>query len=229
MTNVPIHVAVIPDGNRRWARKNNLPEFEGHRIASEKTLPKMIESFMNAGVKYFTFWALSTENAKKRSKEENDNLVNLMRYFLKKKTAEFHKKNIRIKIIGDASVFPPDVQDLIQHAMTKTGTNTGMTVIFAINYGGRDEIMRAIQKMIKDDGADPVSVETFRQYLDTSDVPDPDLVIRTGGEKRLSGFMLWQTEYAEYDFIDKLFPEFTEEDWNRCISNFTQRERRFGK
>lgn len=229
MTNVPIHVAVIPDGNRRWARKNNLPEFEGHRIASEKTLPKMIESFMNAGVKYFTFWALSTENAKKRSKEENDNLVNLMRYFLKKKTAEFHKKNIRIKIIGDASVFPPDVQDLIQHAMTKTGANNGMTVIFAINYGGRDEIMRAIQKMMKDDGADSVSIEKFKQYLDTSDVPDPDLVIRTGGEKRLSGFMLWQTEYAEYDFIDKLFPEFTEEDWNRCITNFSQRERRFGK
>lgn len=228
MKTVPIHVALIPDGNRRWARKNNLPDFEGHRIASEKTLPKIIEECQKAGVKYFTFWALSTENAKKRSLEENKNLVNLMRMFLKSKIKDFKKKNIRIQVIGDITAFPEDVQLLIRNAMRETESNTALTVIFAVNYGGRDELVRAINKVIAQGNIDTVTSDHIRQNLDTSNVPDPDLVIRTGGEKRLSGFMLWQSEYAEYSFIDTLFPEFNEQDWAQCLSNFANRERRFG-
>ncbi|MFW5703620.1 MAG: polyprenyl diphosphate synthase [Patescibacteria group bacterium] len=233
MVTIPIHVAVIPDGNRRWARKNNLPDVEGHRIASEKTLPRLIEKSMDMGVKYFTFWALSTENAKKRSPEENRNLENLMRLFLRTKTQEFHKKNIRMKVIGDTERFPADVQKLIQKAVTKTANNTGMTVIFAVNYGGRDEIMRAINRLILEQSGSKsesgITAEALARYLDTKDIPDPDLVVRTGGEQRISGFMLWQSEYAEYRFSDKLFPEFTEQDWYDCIQSFSARERRFGK
>lgn len=225
---VPVHVAIIPDGNRRWARKNNLPEFEGHRISAEKILPNIIDALHDAGVEYFTFWALSTENAVKRTKAEYNNLVNLMRFFLKRRINELHKKNIRMKIIGDVSVFPDDVQKLITDSIEKTKNNTAMTVIFAINYGGRDEIIRAIKKIVSDNSHE-LSITDFKEFLDTHDVPDPDLIIRTGGEKRLSGFMLWQSEYAEYDFVDKLFPEFTEDDCRTAIDNFSQRERRFGK
>jgi undecaprenyl diphosphate synthase len=226
---IPTHVAIIPDGNRRWARKNNLPELEGHRVSAEKVLPKIIDSLATAGVKYFTFWALSTENVKKRSGDELNNLVNLMRFFLKRKVNELHEKNIRIKIIGDATVFPMDVQELICHAMEKTKDNTAMTVVFAINYGGRDEIIRAVRKAMEGIESRDMTMDEFQNLLDTRDMPDPDLIIRTGGDKRLSGFMLWQSEYAEYEFVDKLFPEFTEEDAANSLAAFAHRERRFGK
>jgi undecaprenyl diphosphate synthase len=226
---IPVHVAIIPDGNRRWARNKNLPEFEGHRVSAEKTLPIIIDSLHESGVKYFTFWALSTENLKKRTQQELDNLINLMRFFLKRKINELDKKNIRIRIIGDVSVFPEDLQKLITHAMNKTNDNTDMTVIFAINYGGRDEIIRAVQKIVAENPSEELSIDDFKNYLDTADLPDPDLIIRTGGDKRISGFLLWQSEYAEYEFMDKLFPDFTEEDCKKSILNFSERERRFGK
>lgn len=230
---IPIHVAIIPDGNRRWARSRNLPEFEGHRTSAEKVLPDIIDALHEKGVKYFTFWALSTENLKKRSEQEVKNLLNLMRFFLKKKINQLHKKNIRIKIIGDKKGFPKDLQDLIDHAIEKTQANTAMTVIFAINYGGRDEIIRAIKKIVENKSVEEIrnelNIDNFKDYLDTTDIPDPDLIIRTGGDRRISGFMLWQSEYAEYDFIDKLFPDFTEKDCYESISRFSQRERRFGK
>lgn len=229
-TGLPVHVAVIPDGNRRWARKNNLPELEGHRIASEKTLPKLIETAAKMGVKYFTFWALSTENAKRRSPEEQKNLMHLMRLFLRSKVNEFKKNNIKLQIIGNITELPQDVQDLMAAAIAKTSDCTGMTVIFAINYGGRDEIVRAVRRlMMEKHDTDAVSQDLLKQYLDTNDVPDPDLVVRTGGEQRLSGFMLWQSEYAEYRFSDKFFPEFSIDDWQECLTSFAQAERRYGK
>ncbi|MCX7996184.1 MAG: polyprenyl diphosphate synthase [Patescibacteria group bacterium] len=225
----PSHVAIIPDGNRRWARKHNLPEFEGHRISAEKILPSIIDSLMAEGVEYFTFWALSTENVTRRSPREYANLVNLMRMFLRKRTHELNKKNIRMKIIGDVTIFPDDIRKLIDDAIEKTKNNTGMTVIFGINYGGRDEILRAIRKLTAGNTTAEITCEKFREYLDTKDVPDPDLIIRTGGEHRISGFMLWQSEYAEYAFMDKLFPEITEADCKGVIKNFLSRERRYGK
>lgn len=227
--NIPVHVAIIPDGNRRWARQRNLPDIEGHRVSAEKVLPKIIEFLGNAGVKYFTFWALSTENATKRSKEEYSNLLKLMKFFLNRKVDALHKNNICIKIIGNTAAFSPDMQDSISRAIDKTKNNDGMTVIFAVNYGGRDEIVRAIHKAASADAIDGIMADSFGQFLDTSGIPDPDLIIRTGGEKRVSGFMLWQSEYAEYAFLDKLFPDFNEEDFHESIVNFEQRERRFGK
>lgn len=226
---IPSHIAIIPDGNRRWARKNNLPEFEGHRISAEKILPKIIDSLMAKGVQYFTFWALSTENAVKRPPAEYNNLINLMRLFLRKRTDELHKKNIRMKVIGNLEIFPSDVKELIAAATEKTKNNTAMTVIFAVNYGGRDEIIRAIKKLAVDLPMAEVTCEQFCRFLDTHDVPDPDLIIRTGGDRRISGFMLWQSEYAEYAFLDKLFPEFTEDDCRIILEDFARRERRFGK
>lgn len=225
---IPVHVALIPDGNRRWARNNNLPEFEGHRVGAEKVLPAIIDSLHEQGVKYFTFWALSTENLKKRSKNEVDNLLKLMTFFLKRKVNELHKKNCRIRIIGDVSAFSKDLQKLILDSMEKTKGNTAITVTFAINYGGRDEIIRAVKKIVEDNPKE-ITIKTFQQYVDTADIPDPDLIIRTGGDKRISGFMLWQSEYAEYDFIDKLFPDFNEHDCKDAIQRFGERERRFGK
>ncbi len=226
--NVPVHVAIIPDGNRRWARNRKLPEFEGHRVSAEKNLPDIIDAFHADGVKYFTFWALSTENLKKRSKKEVDNLLNLLRFFLKKRMNELHKKNLRIKVIGNVEAFPEDLQKLIHNAIIKTANNTEMTVVFALNYGGRDEIIRAIRKVIHNN-ENKVGIDEFKNYLDTYDIPDPDLIIRTGGDRRVSGFMLWQSEYAEYDFVDKLFPDFKEEDCHKSIEQFSNRERRFGK
>lgn len=226
--NIPVHVAIIPDGNRRWARQRNLPEVEGHRTGSEKTLPDIIDALHKAGVKYFTFWALSPENFKKRSESEIKNLLNLMTFFLKRKLEKLHKENIKLRIIGDTTVFPKNLQELIEHAKEKTKNNTAMTVIFALNYGGRDEIVRAVNKIIEEK-IPKVDSKIVSSYLDTAEFPEPDLIIRTGGDKRISGFLLWQSEYAEYDFVDKLFPDITEEDIHNSITKFSQRERRFGK
>lgn len=226
---IPMHVAIIPDGNRRWARKRGMPDVEGHRVSAEKVLPTIIENLNNAGVKYFTFWALSTENAKKRSKEEYNNLLGLMKFFLQRRVDRLHKKNVRIKIIGDVNSFPADIQKLVVQAMDMTKDNTAITVIFGINYGGRDEIIRGIKKAAAEGKIDDLTITNFGEFLDTKDIPDPDLIIRTGGEKRISGFMLWQSEYAEYFFTDKLFPEFSQEDIDESFKAFNATERRFGK
>lgn len=227
--NIPVHVAVIPDGNRRWARSKNLPDVEGHRVSSEKVLPQLIETMSNAGVKYFTFWALSTENAKKRSKEEYNNLLGLMKFFLERRVSKLHKKNVRIRVIGNVPSFPQEIQKSIAKAMELTKDNTGITVIFGISYGGRDEIIRGIQKAVADGKVNDLTVDNFGDFLDTKDIPDPDLIIRTGGEKRVSGFMLWQSDYAEYYFTKKLFPEFSTEDFEDAVAIFNKTERRFGK
>jgi undecaprenyl diphosphate synthase len=227
--NIPVHVAVIPDGNRRWARARKLPDVEGHRVSSEKVLPQIIETLSNAGVKYFTFWALSTENAKKRSKEEYNNLLGLMKFFLERRVSKLHKKNVRIRVIGNVESFPADIQKSVHKAMELTKDNTGITVIFGINYGGRDEIIRGIKKAAAEGKIEDLTIDTFGAFLDTKDIPDPDLIIRTGGEKRVSGFMLWQSEYAEYYFTEKLFPEFSPEDFEDAVAVFNKTDRRFGK
>lgn len=225
---IPAHVAIIPDGNRRWARKHNLPDVEGHRVSAEKVLPKLIEALSNAGVQYFTFWALSTENAQKRSVEENSNLLGLMKFFLERRVNKLHEKNLRIQTIGNIEAYSEDIKALIAKAIDKTKNNTGMTVVFGVNYGGRDEIIRAMHAIESEGNVKEITKETFGKYLDTRNMPDPDLIIRTGGDKRISGFMLWQSEYAEFDFSDKLFPEYTPEDCNKAIQDFASRDRRFG-
>lgn len=225
---IPTHIAIIPDGNRRWAASKGLPSFEGHRVGADKTLPALIEKAGELGIKYFTFWALSTENLVKRSPDEVSNLYKLIRFFVQVKLNDIHKKGARIKMIGNLHTLPDDIQKGITQAVEKTKDNTKITVIFAVNYGGRDEMIRAIKK-INSSEIDTVNKNNFGGYLDTADIPDPDLIIRTGGEKRLSGFMLWQSEYSEMDFADEFFPDFSPARLEKCVNDFSQRQRRFGK
>lgn len=220
---LPIHVAVIPDGNRRWAKNKGLPSFEGHRYAAQTVMPNLINKMIELDIKYFTLWALSTENLTGRSKEELNNLFDLIRYFLKNKLKEFKEKNIKLKVIGDVTKLPEDLQKEILKVEKDTLSNNKITVILGLNYGGRDEIIRAIKK------GQNFTKENFSSYLDTAGIPDPDLIIRTGGEKRMSGFMLWQSEYSEYYFSDLFFPDFTAEELEKSVINYSQRQRRFGK
>jgi len=220
----PKHVAIIPDGNRRWAKKNGKPTIEGHRYAAQTVLPKLINELAKHYIKYFTFWALSTENLIGRNKEELNNLFELIRYFLKNKLNEFKKKKIRFMVIGNLIELPNDLQKEIVKVTEDTKENKKMTVIFGLNYGGRDEIIRAISK-----SNGKISKENFSNYLDTAGIPDPDLIIRTGGEKRLSGFMLWQSEYSELYFSDLFFPDFTAKELLLAINDYKDRQRRFGK
>ena len=226
MDNLPKHIAIIPDGNRRWAKEKGLPTFEGHRFAAENTLLKLVDKLLQLKIKYFTFWALSTENLLKRSSKEIKNLFSLMEYFLRQKGEELNKKNIKIKVIGDLEKLPTHLQKEIEKIIKKTEKNTMMEIILAINYGGRDEIVRAIKK-IKDVKA--ISKENLDHYLDTAGIPPPDLIIRTGGEKRLSGFMLWQSEYSELYFTDVYFPDFNPQELEKAINNYLLRQRRFGQ
>lgn len=220
---LPKHVAIIPDGNRRWAKERGKPALEGHRYAAQTTLPNLTDELERLGIKYFTFWALSTENLTGRSKEELNNLFDLIRFFLRNKLKEFKKKQVRFKTIGDLTSLPEDLQKKILKITKDTEENKKMTIILGLNYGGRDEIIRAIKK------AKNLTKENFANYLDTAGIPDPDLIIRTGGEKRLSGFMLWQSEYSELYFTDLFFPDFTAKELEKAIKNYSERQRRFGK
>lgn len=228
-SNIPTHIAIIPDGNRRWAKHHGLSSFEGHRRGAEEIVPALIERASELGISYITFWALSTENNLNRSHQELDGLYKLMRFFLNRKLNEFNKKGIQLKFIGDVSTLPKDIYKGIQEAIIKTKNNKKITSIFAVNYGGRDEIVRAVKK-IKNSKLkiQNLNKENFKTLLDTVDIPDPDLIIRTGGEKRTSGFLLWQSEYAEYAFVDTYFPDFTAEEFEKSVKDFMQRQRRFG-
>ncbi|PIP14829.1 di-trans,poly-cis-decaprenylcistransferase [Candidatus Roizmanbacteria bacterium CG22_combo_CG10-13_8_21_14_all_35_9] len=227
---LPKHVVIIPDGNRRWAKEKGLPTIEGHRYAAQTTLPNLISELAKLNIKYFTFWALSTENLIGRSKEELDYLFDLTRFFLKNKLKEFKEKGIKLKIIGDLTNLPKDLQKEILKITADTKENKKMTLVLGLNYGGRDEIIRAIKK-IRNSKFEirNLTKENFGNYLDTTGIPDPDLIIRTGGEKRLSGFMLWQSEYSELYFSDLYFPDFTAKELEKSINNYLQRQRRFGK
>ena len=227
---LPKHVVIIPDGNRRWAKEKGLPTIEGHRYAAQTTLPNLISELAKLNIKYFTLWALSTENLIGRSKEELDYLFDLTRFFLKNKLKEFKEKGIKLKIIGDLTNLPKDLQKEILKITADTKENKKMTLVLGLNYGGRDEIIRAIKK-IRNSKFEirNLTKENFGNYLDTTGIPDPDLIIRTGGEKRLSGFMLWQSEYSELYFSDLYFPDFTAKELEKSINNYLQRQRRFGK
>ncbi|QQS44166.1 di-trans,poly-cis-decaprenylcistransferase [Candidatus Roizmanbacteria bacterium] len=224
------HVAIIPDGNRRWARSKGKPSIEGHRYAVEHTLPDLFDAVQELGIEYCTVWLLSPENFTKRTQEEVSNLLWLLKLFLKKRIEELDRKNVRMRIIGDIANLPADTQKELEAAIERTKTNTGTVVTFAINYGGRDELVRAIRNIVREHvDQESITKEYISNRIDTKDLPDPDLVIRTGGDKRTSGFMLWQAEYAEYAFVDKLFPDFTPADLKQCVEDFLHRQRRFGK
>ncbi|MBI2611621.1 di-trans,poly-cis-decaprenylcistransferase [Candidatus Gottesmanbacteria bacterium] len=238
LNNTPQHVAIIMDGNRRWARKKNLPVLGGHQYALDHTVEELVETAGGLGIKYITFWAWSTENWGRNQKEVSG-IMKLLLYAIKSKVEKFNKKGARLKVIGDISKFSDSIQKGIHESIEKTNQNDKITVIFALNYGGRDEILRAIKKLNAKtpsrwpngllEGGGSITEQMFSQLLDTSDIPDPDMIIRTGGEKRLSGFMLWQSEYSELYFTDVLFPDFKKKELKKAVEWFSQRNRRFGK
>lgn len=224
--NIPQHVAIIMDGNRRWAKSKGLSLFEGHKKGEEKIEP-LVDYAIELGIPYLTFWAFSTENWR-REKREVEFLLRLYRENLAKKVDSFHRKNVRVNIVGNLSMFPKDIQEKTKDWMRKTKNNTKITVNIALSYGGRDEIIRAINKVINNKRSH-VTEKEFSQFLDTEGQPDPDLIIRTGGEKRLSGFLLWQSEYTELYFTDIYWPDFTPEEFKKAIYEYQHRQRRFGK
>ncbi len=221
------HIAIIPDGNRRWAKQHGHASVEGHKYAVEHTLPALYDEMLRLQIPYCTFWALSPENFIKRSSFEVNNLFSLLSYFLQERLADMHKKNICIKVIGNIDPLPEKTKQQILDAVNQTQKNTGLVFVFALNYGGRDELKRAINQLVAE--KKEISIEAISSALDTSGLPDPDLIIRTGGETRTSGFLIWQSVYAEYVFRDEYFPDFTPEILRQCIEVFYTRKRRFGK
>ncbi len=229
--NIPKHVAIIMDGNRRWAKTKNLSTFQGH-LKGEERIEPIVDIAIELGITHLTFWAFSTENWY-RTKREVSFLLNLYRRNLNKKMDRFHKKKVKIKIIGNIAMFPPDIQRKTVEWMEMTKNNSKIIVNFALSYGGRDEIIRAISKWYeKSQIPNPksqITEEEFEKYLDTAGQPDPDLLIRTGGERRLSGFLLWQVEYTEIYFTDIFWPDFTPLEFKKAIADYSKRLRRFGK
>lgn len=221
------HIAIIMDGNRRWAKKNNLPSFEGHKngVKAFKNITKYAGSL---GIKYLTVYAFSTENWNRKESEVNF-LMNLLSESIKKEFKELNESNVRLRIMGDLSQLKPKLQEELKKIQEVTSKNTGLNLQIAINYGSRDEIKNAVKNIIKDGKKeDEITEELINDYLYTSNIPDPDLLIRTGGEMRVSNYLLWQIAYSEILVIQKLWPEFNENELNIAIENFASRNRRFG-
>jgi len=228
---VPKHVAVILDGNGRWAKKRGIPRAMGHKAGCE-TLEKMVKVAADLGLEYFTVYGFSTENWK-RSEEEVGALMQLFRYYMVRLLKIARANNVRVRMIGEKSRFAPDIIEGIDNLVEGTKENTGLTFTIAINYGGRDEIVRAARKLVEDyreNGKDVASIDEglFASYLDTNGIPDPDLMIRTSGELRLSNYLLWQLAYSEFYITDCLWPDFNQEELEKAIVAYNGRERRFG-
>lgn len=227
---VPNHIAIILDGNGRWAKKRGMPRSFGH-VKGCENLEDICEVAKELGVKYLTVYAFSTENWK-RSKEEVDGLMKLFRNYLKKCIKISQKNNMRVKVIGDITAFDSDIQESIEKLEDFSKDFTDLHFQIALNYGSRDEITRAVNRMLEDQKAGkletPVSEDTISGYLDTSGLPDPDLMIRTSGELRLSNYLLWQLAYSEFYFTDVPWPDFKKEELVKAIEKYNERDRRYG-
>ena len=228
---VPQHIAIILDGNGRWAKKRMLPRTAGH-IQGSKTVEKICRAATEMGIKYLTVYAFSTENWS-RPQEEVDVLMNLLGNYLDDCIQNCRKNNMVVKIIGDKTPLREDLKVKIKELEEESEKNTGLHLQVAINYGGRDEILRSVRNMMKDYGDNKLSIEeldekAFASYLDTKGIPDPDLMIRTSGEQRLSNYLLWQLAYTEFYFTDVLWPDFSKEDLEKAIAYYNSRDRRFG-
>ncbi len=224
------HLSIIPDGNRRWARSRGLPDVMGHQHAAEKTLPALLKKVRELDIRYFTFWAMSTENFSKRPPEERKHLFFLLEKYLDDKRKEFIENQTRFCTIGRVEDLPESIKLQIDKTKKATAEFDRYFFTLALNYGGRDELVRAVNRFLqKNKYAESIEKDDIAKNLDTSFMPDPDLIIRTGREKRLSGFMLWQSEYSEFFFSDKYFPEFTPEDLEQAVQDFLRRQRRFGR
>lgn len=231
MTRLPKHIAIIMDGNGRWAAKRALPRKAGHKAGAE-AFERLITDAKDLGIQHITVYAFSTENWK-RSDEEVNAIMDLMRHYLKNSFQRFLKDNVRMHIIGDISRLDKDIQEQIQEFEEKSREKDGMTVHIALNYGGRDELLRSVQKITEKALNGQISLpditeETIEENLDTAGIPDPELLIRTSGEERISNFLLWQIAYSEFYFSDVLWPDFNKKDLLEAIYYYQNRERRFG-
>ena len=230
-TEGPRHVAIIMDGNGRWATQRGRPRLFGHH-AGARRVREIVEACPDAGVKYLTIFAFSTENWK-RTQVEVAGLMSLFRRYIAKETRALKSENVRVRFIGDRIRLDHKLVALMDELEQFTSTCTGVNLTIAINYGSRDEVARAVKRLAQDAAAgrldpDTVNEETLTRYLDTHVLPDPDLVIRTSGEARISNFLLWQSAYAEYEFVDTLWPDFSAEEFTRLVEGYRARDRRFG-
>ncbi len=227
----PEHIAIIMDGNGRWAKARGLPRAAGHRAGVE-ALRQAVHNAGDLGIRWLTVYAFSSENWS-RPKSEVTDLMGLLRLFIRRDLAELHQNGVRVRVIGEREGLQPDIRALLEEAEHLTRGNGGMTLVIAFNYGSRDEIARAAQRLAEAVLAGAATIasmtpEVFATYLDTVEIPDPDLIIRTGGEIRLSNFLLWQAAYAELVFLPCYWPDFSRTHLVESIHTFAARERRFG-
>jgi len=230
-TTVPEHVAIIMDGNGRWANARGLPRTMGHRKGVE-TVRDAVKTAAQVGIRYLTLFAFSSENWSRPESEVSD-LMGLLKTFIRRDLADLHRENVRIRVIGDRSNLRGDILPLLIEAEETTRANTGVTLVIAFNYGARDELTRAMRRLAVDvaEGRlrpEDINQERIAASLDTADIPDPDLIIRTSGEERLSNFLLWQGAYSELIFVPELWPDFTREIFLSALEKYAGRERRFG-
>ena len=228
---IPKHVAIILDGNGRWAKSKGLPRNAGH-TAGAKNVETICQAAHDMGIEYLTMYAFSTENWN-RPQAEVDALMTLLESYLKTCIKTADKNNMRIRVIGEISRLSQKFQDRIQELEIKSSKNTGLNLTIAINYGSRDEMIRAMKSMMADQAEgklaiEDVTPELFSKYLDTKDLPDPDLMIRTSGEQRLSNYLLWQLAYSEFYFADVPWPDFNKKELERAVEAYNKRDRRFG-
>jgi len=226
---IPRHIAIIMDGNGRWAKQRMLPRIAGHRRGVE-TLREVIKSSIELGVEYLTLFAFSSENWR-RPTEEISLLMQLFLRALEQEVAKLHANEIRFKVIGDLTRFEPKIVELIREAEALTLNNQRLTLTIAANYGGRWDVLEALRRLLADspEKAASISEEELAPYLSTSELPEPDFFIRTGGEQRISNFLLWQLAYSELYFTDTLWPDFNAEALHQAVLSYQQRERRFGR
>lgn len=224
---IPQHIGIIIDGNRRWAKSKNLPTFEGHRIGYDK-IKEVADYALEKGVKILSIYAFSTENWK-RNQDEVNYLLSLFKLLLEKEVKDLLNKGIKLRILGDKSNITVDLQQAINKAEDLTSGADKAILNICFNYGGRDEIVKAVQKIVASQmSAADVTEDVIRKNLYTQNTPDPDFIIRTSGEQRLSGFLTWQSVYSELYFVKKMWPDFTKEDLDLALEEYTNRQRRFG-
>jgi len=229
MSNIPQHIGIIMDGNRRWAEKKGLTVNEGHE-AGAKNLEKMINHCLELGVKTLTVYALSTENWRKRTKKEVKGIFDLILRTAKEKKKEYKIKGVKLAVLGEFQAFPRKVARAIGEILNIVKTHERLKVNLALNYGGRDEILNAVRKVIKEKiPLKKLNEKTFSHFLYTNGEADPDLIIRTAGEVRISNFLLWQMSYAELYFTKTLWPDFDEKELDKAIAEYQRRQRNFGK
>ena len=228
---LPTHVAIIMDGNGRWAQKRHLPRAEGHRRGVE-AVRRTVRAAAARGIRYLTIYSFSSENWRRPASEIAD-LMNLLKLFVRRDLSELHRANIRVRILGERTDLKTDIAALLDETESVTRDNTGLTLIVAFNYGSRQEIVRAARRLAEDVATgriapDAIDADAFAARLDLAGVPDPDLIIRTSGEQRLSSFLLWQAAYAELVFLPVLWPDFDEATFDEALAEFARRERRYG-